>query len=162
MADKTVRVTTDLKKLNQLVATFAEANGLAVKVGILADHNARAGSGKDVTNAGIGLVHEFGSYIKHIPERSFIRMPLRKKQGEIVKEIQNRIGDHLFQGIKPFLQTVGHIAEGVIEDAFATGGFGSWAPIAPATEKRKKSDAILIDQGFLRSSIMSKVVKVGE
>ena len=156
---KSVRVTSDLKKLNQLVATFADANNLAVKVGILAERNSRSGVGG--SNASIGLVMEFGSYVRHIPERSFIRMPLQKKQSELVHEVQRLIGEHLFTGIRPFLMRVGIAAEGVIEDAFASGGFGTWTPIAKATEKRKGSDAILIDTGQLRRSISSKVVKVG-
>ena len=156
---KKIEVRADLKKLNQLIATFADANNLAVKVGILAEKNARTGVGE--SNASIGLVHEFGSYVRHIPERSFIRMPLRHKQTEMVHEIQRIIGEHLFTGIRPFLKKVGMVAEGAIGEAFATGGFGSWAPISKKTEKRKGTDAILIETSQLQRSITSKVVKIG-
>ena len=158
--DTRVKVTADLKKLNDLVGTFAEANGLVVKVGILKDKDAREGVGG--SNASIGLVHEFGSYTKHIPERSFIRMPLRKKQNELVKEVKEFIGEHLFQGVKPFLKKVGLAAEAAIDEAFASGGFGTWDPIKPATEARKGTDAILIETAQLRRSITSKVVGRGE
>jgi hypothetical protein len=158
---KTGEVKTDLKRLNQLIATFSEANNLAVKVGILAEKNSRVG-GVGESNASIGLVHEFGSYVRHIPERSFIRMPLHKKQGEMIREIQRIIGEHLFTGIRPFLKKVGMVAEGAIGEAFATGGFGSWDAISKKTEKRKGSDAILIETSQLQRSITSKVVRQGE
>ena len=159
--EKKIEVRADLKRLNQLIATFADANNLAVKVGILAEKNSRLG-GVGESNASIGLVHEFGSYIRHIPERSFIRMPLRKKQGEIVKEVTRLIGEHLFQGVRPLLRKVGMVAEGAIGEAFASGGFGSWAPIAKRTEARKGTDAILIETSQLQRSITSKVVRIGE
>lgn len=158
--EASARMHVDLKRLNQLVGTFSEANNLAVKVGILSDKSARHES-VGQTNASIGLVHEFGSYSRNIPERSFIRMPLIKKQGEIVKEVQRIIGDHLFQGVVPFLKKVGVVAEGAINEAFATGGFGAWAPISPKTEKRKNSAAILIETNQLQRSITSAVVKRG-
>ena len=52
----------------------------------------------------------------------------------------------------------------VIDDAFASGGFGEWATLKPKTVKRKtkngkKGDAILIDTGDLRRSITYEVVK---
>jgi len=153
-----VRVVADLKKLNKVVAALVRVNQLAVKVGILSAKNSRSGAG---SNASIGAVHEFGSYSKNIPQRSFIKMPLQKKSGELIKQIQE-IGAELVAGdITPVLKKIGAAAEAVIGEAFASGGFGTWDPIAPTTEKRKGSDAILIETSQLQRSITSAVVKKG-
>ncbi len=155
MRDK-IEVKADLKKLNNVISGLTQANGVVIKVGILAGKNARdAGD----TNAGIGLIHEFGSYTKHIPERSFLRMPLKKKSGEMMKEVQRLIETELVEGdVMPLLKKIGTVAEGAIGEAFATGGFGAWKPISKATEKRKGTDAILIETSQLQRSITSVVV----
>ena len=54
---------------------------------------------------------------------------------------------------------VGVVAEEVIQEAFATRGFGKWKANKPSTIARKGSDSPLIDTGQLRRSITSKVDK---
>lgn len=95
-----------------------------------------------------------------IPERSFIRMPLEKKAKDIQKDAENIMQDSMEkQDIKQIFTTIGISGEAAIKEAFATRGFGSWAPNAESTVRQKDSDSPLIDEGALRNGITSKVSK---
>ena len=61
-------------------------------------------------------------------------------------------------GMRGALKTLGVVAEGTIQKAFATGGWGEWPKLSPVTIRRKKSSKILIDTSQLRRSISSRVV----
>jgi hypothetical protein len=124
-----------------------------VQVGILTG-GARADS--SMTNAEIGYEHEFGNPSNNLPERSFLRMPLIfNLRGNLNKDWSKTIQSY---GFTTALKQLGVIAEGTIQKAFATGGFGFWEPLRPATIARKGSSAILIDTSQLRRSISSRVV----
>jgi hypothetical protein len=166
------RVKVNLKGISSLIKALTHSNNKGVKVGILSEKNAREGSIAE-TNAGIGIVHEFGSYKRNIPERSFIKMPLESKAKELVKFLQKELDDKLKGDkdkkgpvkeveedmIDEVLERLGAQAVGYIMDAFKSGGFGNWPALKPATIKAKKTDAILVDTGFLEGSIMFKVAK---
>lgn len=51
-----------------------------------------------------------------------------------------------------------------VEEAFATSGFGEWAPLDPATVRAKGSGRILVDTGGLLASLTSPaaVEELGE
>lgn len=153
---QTVEVRGDLRGLQKVIAGLNEGNDYAVKVGILSTSRPRKGK---ESNASIGIVHEFGSYSKRIPERSFLRMPLNMKSREIIREVQKLGAEMVPQGnLKGMFKQIGLVAEKVIADAFATGGFGAWAALSQKTINRKKSDGILKDSGQLARSITSQVV----
>ncbi len=157
---KKVRVEVDTKPLNKLLKTLTEFNGMRVKVGILSSKNSREGGFE--TNAAIGSVHEFGSYSRNIPQRSFIKLPLMMKMDEIVKEVSRLMQASLDNGDPmPVLKQAGVVAEGAIGEGFESGGFGTWQPITARTAFRKNSEAILIDSSQLQRSITSAVVKGG-
>lgn len=159
MEKNKVAVKGDLKGLKKFIKSLGELNGLTVKVGVLKGHNAR---NDKQTNAGVGLVHEFGSFTKHIPERSFLKMPLTTHQQEVIKAAKAGIEHNLVEGtVREKMVQIGTAAEKVVDDAFDSGGFGMWQPISKATEDRKNSAAILIDSGELRKSISSEVTKRG-
>lgn len=136
----------------------------SIRVGILGSTNNRTDG--EQTNAEIGFVNEFGkmSGFPKIPERSFIRMPLNTyfmpklhtKKSLTGKELEKSIAEGK---VEDFATKVGLVAEEVIQEAFATHGFGEWKPNAPMTVELKGSDSPLIDTGELRRSITSKVEK---
>ena len=156
-----IEVKADLGRLNTVVRSIGDLAQTAVKVGILAAKNAR----KDKTgqsNASIGIVHEFGSYVNHIPERSFLRMPLQHNAKAMTQEIDRlAIGNLIAGDPMGLMKKVGVVAEGAIGEAFKTKGFGTWRPISKRTQSRKGSDAILIETSQLQRSITSAVVKRG-
>jgi hypothetical protein len=139
-----------------------------VRVGILGDKNARKKGGADKTNAEIGYTQEFGKHTGvKIPKRSFIREPLLLKFAKEIKAAKSLNKTEFEKAIKSgnaekFFKRIGIVAEKVIQQAFATQGFGKWAPNAPLTVALKGSSSPLIDTAQLRRSITSKVVKGNE
>jgi hypothetical protein len=85
-------------------------------------------------------------------------MPLHLKSKEILADAFQGAPELIRKGnIRMILVRLGIACEKWIQMAFATGGFGSWAPDSPATINRKGSASPLIDTAQLRRSIVSKV-----
>lgn len=143
----------DFSKLEKLLKDL-DVKGY-VDVGVLGNASYEDGA----TIAGIGAIHEFGSLSGNIPQRSFIRMPIELKQEDIEKKVMDKVKDKLFDGISPkdVLQMIGIFCEEAIQEAFETGGFGTWQDIKDETKDRKNGDSILIDTGTLRKAITSKI-----
>ena len=161
MSDK-IEIKADTRLLQRVVANLVSANGYAIKVGILAGKTNRKDKTGD-TNASIGVVHEFGSYIRNIPKRSFIKMPLEYKAKELAHRIKVIVNEKVLtgEGLMPAMKKIGVAAEAVIGDAFKTGGFGMWQALKPRTIARKGSDTILKETAQLSRSITSAVTKAG-
>jgi len=148
-----IKIEMNLKPLEKIQKDFKKK--YIAKVGILGSSNSRQ---DNLSNAGIGAVHEFGSFKKKIPRRSFLKMPLLEKKKELLKTLSNLINKYLKdKNIKKIYKLLGFKAETIILRAFATKGFGKWEKLKNSTIKRKKSSAILIDTAQLRKSIISKV-----
>ncbi len=147
----------DVAVLDGLVKQLSKES--YVKVGILAGANPRTGD-DGISNVEIGVVQELGSFTHNIPPRSFLRMPLQQKSPDIVKFAgSKKIMDLMLAGRqKGALALLGVYAEAIVQSAFASRGFGQWAPNAPATIKRKGSDRPLVDTSQLRRSISSEAV----
>lgn len=147
----------DLSKLNKFVRAVTDR--YAVRVGIFSNRTDRKGT-DEVDNAYIGLTHELGSFERHIPIRSWLVMPLRVSQNEIVKKATVGMVDLLAEGrMDRVLKDLGFACEDAVLAAFKSGGFGTWKPLKASTVKRKGSSAILIDTGQLRRAVASQVVK---
>lgn len=142
----------------------------SVKVGITGNKatvvRKEPGSKKGITNAEIGFIQEFGRMTgkNKIPPRSFIVMPLRTRLNPYLKRKLKMTQKAFDKAVKSgkaeeLAAKVGLIAETVIQDAFATSGWGKWEANRPSTVKRKGSDKPLIDTGELRRSISSEVIK---
>lgn len=159
----TGKVKLDTKVLEKLQAELDNGKGGRVKVGVLASRAERP-DGSELNNADIGAVHELGSEEGGIPRRSFLEMPITTKLPANLKKVNKKklIGVIINQGLGKGLAMLGVMGEQVIDDAFGTGGFGTWAPNSDATKERKGSDAPLIDKAFLRKSITSKVYLQGD
>jgi phage gpG-like protein len=146
----------DFSALEKLIKELKSSH--YVDVGVLGEASYENG----VTVAAIGAVHEFGSLSGNIPERSFIRMPLEKKQGEIAESITKSNKWQALaekQDIKGLFKIIGIACEGAIQEAFDTGGFGTWQALEQSTIDAKGSESILIDEGTLRKSITSEAGK---
>lgn len=174
---KSMIVKSDFKDLDRFVLGLN--SGGIVKVGIMGEKTTRRQAGK--TNAEIGATHEFGSFEKNIPARSWLRMPIMHKQKYIVEDAGKVAHALLAKGnMKQLLAIIGHACENAISAAFDTGGFGYWAPNAYSTILRKLGskyknmtrrknmavaamegasgiNSILIDTGQLRRAVSSKV-----
>ena len=141
--------------------SIGELKGSQIHVGVLGSKAGARSDDSGMTNAEIGAKNEYGSKSERIPRRSFLEMPMvlhfgkfLQKQAISLIEIMNA------SGAQGFLRGTAIVAEQTIDKAFETGGFGEWAPNAPLTVFLKKSAKPLIDLGFLRASIASRIVKV--
>jgi hypothetical protein len=145
----------DFSALDKLVENLGKKH--YVDVGILGENAGKTDEG-GATIGMIGAVQEFGKLDGKIPKRSFILMPLQTHQSEIQKQVEPRMQKHMETGdIKGIFTDIGIAAEGVIQDAFDTRGFGTWKSNAESTIEQKGSDSPNIDKGLLRKSISSKV-----
>ena len=64
----------ELNKAVNKIADYFDGS-YSTSIGIIGSKNTRPAEG-DIDNAGLGLVHEFGSIIRNIPPRSWLRMPI--------------------------------------------------------------------------------------
>lgn len=147
-------VTLDIKNLEQLLKALKGKIPIA-RVGILGDKNPRTGGGAG--NATIGAAHEFGT--STLPERSFLRVPISDQLSKRLESSGAFDKDVLAEVIKlgnitPWLKKVAVLAEGIVADAFDSGGFGKWPP---SDMRRKQNQQTLIETQQLRNSITSEV-----
>jgi len=159
----TNNIRVNLKGLDKL--TKALGSQFSIKVGIMGSNAQKNHNKSSLTNAQIGFINEFGSYTKKIPPRSFLEMPLRLYLADYLLKkkafSQQAIDEAVKNGtLFDLARKVGIVGEEVVQQAFATRGFGKWKPNAPSTIKGKGSDSPLIDTGELRRSITSKAEKI--
>lgn len=135
------------------------------QVGLLGETAQRPqefGEDQPLTNPEIGIRHEFGSPGEGIPQRSFLRMPLFSKLPAAIEKLgRDAWRKAIFeQGIVMALAQLAVLGEGVVMDAFATGGFGTWKPLSPRTIifRRNKSNTILVDTAEMRQAVTSRVI----
>lgn len=171
------RVKSDTKGMDDLIKMLTEQN-LTLRVGILGskakgEHDGESG----LTNAEIGTFHEFGTV--KMPRRSFLEDSLKLKlkfNTEEMKEIKKKVWNNIFVKNEPkkFFEDLGAKCLDIIEEAFATNGFGNWKPLSETTQNKRlgkikrrsqkeynywAKHPILTDTGKLRRSISFKVLK---
>lgn len=165
----------DFSGLSNFVRLMDTTGKLVVKVGIFGNKNARGitsgsrpgksglrkvikGSKATLTNAELGLIHELGSVERGIPARSFLRMPIAEKSKEILADAFKGAPALMAEGkIRVILARLGIACEKAVQLAFASRGFGRWAPDKQETVRRKGSNMPLIDTAQLRRSVASQV-----
>lgn len=151
----------------------------SIQVGVFEAKTVRKKEG--LTNAFIASVHEHGAPEHGIPQRSFLRIPIKDHAQEIMASIKGK-ADMILKTTHALgmWKLVGIAAEKVVDGAFQTGGYGKWAPDSYKTllaklnkgkfrnlHRRKLTIAhifagnigmgILIDTQQLRRSITSQV-----
>lgn len=124
-----------------------------------ADRKALEGRWNFNTNAAVGAAHEFGS--KTLPQRSFLRVPisehLEKKMESSGAFDKNALKLVVKQGsLTPWLKKIAVLAEGIVAEAFETGGFGKW-PQWKDPNYKNDGGRILVDTRQLAESITSEV-----
>ncbi len=120
--------------------------------------NARPKKIDFTTNAAIGAIHEFGG--KNMPQRSFLRVPiaehLQKKMENAGAFSKEELKEVVKSGsVLPWVKKIAVLAEGIVAEAFATGGYGKWPAHAPGYTNA--GNRLLVDTGQLRDSITSEV-----
>lgn len=155
--------TLNVKGLEQLVKAL-KAKPPKARVGIIGDKVTRDASGSarhQPTNADVGAVHEFGAPARGIVPRSFLRVPVSE---HLDKEMENSgaldkqvLADVIREGsVTPWLRKVAVLAEKIVLEAFATGGFGKWAKWK-TPGYTNNTGQLLMDTQQLRNSITHEV-----
>lgn len=141
--------------IEKLEGKITELKGLSVVVGVTAKSNARS---DELTNADLAMIHEFGSPVHNIPERSFLRKPLINNAETVANLAKTAIGKFIAGEIslEAALGYVGEEAKGISKEAVTN---GISPALKPATIKHKKSSKPLIDTGQLLNSITYEVRK---
>lgn len=148
-ASVSVKVLKDIdpKAIDKLKQRLVGENKV-VNVGI--PQGAREEDGTPV--AMVAAVHEYGSPSQGIPERPFLRVAVQKNRIKYVR--LNRINlVKMLRGqmsIEQALGQLGEMAKGDVQTEIRSGDF---APLKPATIKRKGSSRPLIDTGQMVQSI---------
>lgn len=144
----------DTKALDAFVATLKGKIPVA-RVGILGDKAKRTGAGD--SNAAVGAFHEFGT--ENLPIRSFLRIPITdklqsylEKSGAFDKSVIRRVIKD--KSLREWIAKIGIVAETIVADAFASGGFGKWKK---SNMTRKRVHMTLVETQQLRNSITSEV-----
>lgn len=141
-----------IANINKFLAAIK--NAPETRVGVAEGRNRSDGK----TNSFVGKMHEFGT--TQLPVRSFLRIPIMNHLSERINNADLMTDD----AIKNILKTgsleglmthLGIIAEGIVQDAFDSSGFGLWPP-SDMTHKRTKET--LVETRQLRQSITSEVV----
>lgn len=142
----------NLKPLDKLIRALG-AKPPKAKIGVLGSRR----SDSQLSNAQIGAFHEFGTSTHEV--RSFLRMPLTdhlqgelEQSGMFTREVAERV---IAEGsLRPWVGLAALVAEGVVQTAFDTGGYGKWPP---SDMRYKKNPQTLVETQQLRNAITSKV-----
>lgn len=188
-----IKVKINYSKLQKAVEEMSKK--YSVKVGLLADQGGSDTVSDNLDLAGLGAVHEFGCDIKitpkmaaylgirarelglprlkkksdgyiHIPPRSFLQLPLTRKNA-IIQNLKKQLGGMSVEEIEEYVfktqdllslaTMLGSSAVLTIREAFDTSGWGQWPANSPFTIAAKSSSKPLLDIGTLRSKITYEV-----
>lgn len=173
-------------KFENIIQALAKEH--TVKIGLLAEKGGSDEISDNLDLAGLGAVHEFGcqipvtdkmrGYFFHhfginlkkstthiiIPSRSFLQMPLERRQ-DLMKKFKSHVGDN--EDVLYYIEKTGDSQSlaillgtaGVkqIMEAFETGGWGEWEPNSGITSSQKGSALPLVDTGNLKQHITYEV-----
>lgn len=130
----------DIKKMQQLYQGLKQKADIQVGVfsgGARHNGNIRStGSGKKkktdsgLTNASLAAIHELGSPEHGLPARSMLKVPIADHAQEIINVFKGKADAYLYKGtLEKLYKLVGIACEKVVDGAFASGGYGKWAPL---------------------------------
>lgn len=139
-------------RLKEIAKKMEELAKKEVVIGIPSSSD----SHDDITNAELGMIHEFGSPEKGIPERSFVRSTFAEEGGNAGRLMTSEV-KRLLEGnasVDSVYGNVGMYMQGKMIEKITDGDF---VANKEETIKRKGSATPLIDTGKLRASITYEV-----
>lgn len=143
------------KRLKQVMKRAEQLNRMQLVVGIPNDENSRENS-DGITNAELGVIHEFGVPESSIPERSFMRSTASEESENLGRLGNAQIAECLEANASAHdvFATIGIYLRGKIVEKITDGEF---EPNNENTVKHKGSSKPLIDTGQLRGAITYEV-----
>ena len=142
----------NLKQLKQFESSLERAKRKVVAVGLPKEAVGSKVYGDGMSIISIGAIHEYG--LGAAPARSFLRLPFNVKKDELDSFMAKQF-ESLFYGksVDQALGLVGVKAVNIVQQAFASGGFGKWPDIQQQTKNAKNSSKILIDTATLKNNV---------
>lgn len=142
----------NLKQLQDYAKNLEKAKRGYVAVGLPQEKVGDKIYGDGLSVVQVGAMHEYGFGNNSV--RSFLRIPMQLHADQINEFISEQFAK-VFKGesAEKALGLVGINARNISVDAFSTDGYGTWAPITPATAKAKGSTVTMTDKGILKGSI---------
>lgn len=140
-----------MSNLDELIKTLGD--NYALRVGVIGSKaKTKHDAGESVTNAEIGTFHEFGT--SKMARRSFLEDSLKYKlrfNTEQMKDMRNKLFQEIFikKNPKSFLQDLGAECLRIIEEGFATNGFGMWKPLMSLNTVAKRYEKAI--KGYNRT-----------
>ena len=157
-----------VKRLKEVMKRAEQLNRIQLVVGIPSDENSREDSG-EITNAELGVIHEFGVPERGIPERSFMRSTASEESenlGNLTKVVVSECLSGQITPIKAFSE-IGVYLKGKIVDKITDGEFQpntaetTRRKLATVKDKKKRrapdANKPLIDTGQLMGAITYEV-----
>jgi hypothetical protein len=147
----------NVKSLRALLQAFHDIG--KVRIGVLGAKDGRNDS--QSTNAKVGAKHEFG--LDGMPIRSFLRQPITEQMQKFLDQSGYFSGDAAKETMRTairdksldvILAKIGIVGEAIVQEGFASGGFGKWKP---SNFSKKKVHQTLVETQQLRNSIGSEV-----
>lgn len=144
-----IEIEFDKEFLNTLIKEVDLLSKLELQVGIFGS------SGSDILLR--AHVHEFGSAVRNIPERSFIRAGIKEHEGDIEKQAESII-DNVVNGNASAKQGLEILGSNMVDYITSYLLSMSSPALKPITIERKGSSSLLVDTGQLVGAIDYKVV----
>lgn len=156
------------KRLKQTIKRAEQLNRMQLVVGIPNNGKSRKDSG-EITNAELGIIHEFGVPERGIPERSFMRSTASEESENLGNLTNVMVSECLSGQITPrkAFSEIGAYLRGQIVEKITDGEFQpntaetTRRKLAPVKDKKKRraldANKPLIDTGQLRASITYEV-----
>jgi hypothetical protein len=140
----------------QLEATLARAKALRLNVGFPRSTAAR--NEGEIDNPTLAAIHTNGSPARNIPARPFLVPGIESEEKKLVKILEDGLKQALKQNAPDLVdaayERTGQAAVGAVQRYMVKGVF---APLKPATIRRKGSSKPLIDTGQLRQAVSYEV-----
>jgi hypothetical protein len=114
-----------------------------------------------ITMAQLAAVHEYGSPIRNIPERSFIRSAISQHSKDIKKLIK-KVTTSVVDGKLSKKQAIGIVCQKIADGIVAKIESNVPPPLEDATITRKGSSHTLIDTSQLKNSVDWEVKEGGK
>lgn len=140
------------KEWNELRALLSDGGASHVNVGIIGSEASAQHPGSDLTNAELGVIHEYGL---GVPERSFLRRTFEDpvKLAEY-RALQERLAGLVIEGkitLERAAELVGAWGAAAVQRTITESDIPP--PLAAETVRRKGSSKPLVDTGQLVRSI---------
>lgn len=163
-------VKTGIKGLDQFTKNIEKLGSMEVKMGFLGEEKNQRSDG-DITNVELAFQHHFGVRSQNLPARNLF---LGFQEKNLVNKMKNVLTSSLEKAVEKnqlnmqaerlALKRAGLIGENILDETFATGGFGKWKKLSPSTiaQKEKNKEWILVHEGELKKSRISKVTNINQ